>query len=278
MTCQGGTWVRITESDTSGNLGVRQAAPKAPLHVGGEAIIGSTTGLACDADRTGGVRYSTANDCLEYCDGGGSWTCIAPSACADTTPASFSFTNLTSQSASSQVTSNIEQITGLGCAVNVSISGQGSPQYRTCSDSGCSTVVQDWTNSTVQIANNDYLQLRLTTSATGGETYTATVTAGNGADTWSATTSGDCTGSPTPGTVCSDGTIYAGQSPDGNVKMYTTRCDEGENWDGSGCTGVRVRVPWNDGNSSNFVSVSTNDFTDSKLIISILSGSVSTMA
>lgn len=69
MTCQGGVWVRIFESDTGGNLGVKQAAPKAPLHVGGEAIIGATTGLACDADRTGGIRWSSANSTFEMCDG-----------------------------------------------------------------------------------------------------------------------------------------------------------------------------------------------------------------
>jgi len=79
MTCQGGVWVRIAESDTGGNLGVKQATPKAPLHVGGEAIIGETTGLACDADREGGIRYNNTSDELEYCDGT-AWASIAPAA------------------------------------------------------------------------------------------------------------------------------------------------------------------------------------------------------
>ena len=68
MTCQGGVWVRITESDTSGNLGVKKAAPKATLHVGGEAIIGAT-GLVCDADREGGLRWDSANKTFEMCNG-----------------------------------------------------------------------------------------------------------------------------------------------------------------------------------------------------------------
>jgi hypothetical protein len=34
-----------------------------------------------------------------------------------------------------------------------------------------------------------------------------------------------CSGSPSPGTVCADGTVYAGLTPDGNAKMYTTPAD-----------------------------------------------------
>lgn len=34
-----------------------------------------------------------------------------------------------------------------------------------------------------------------------------------------------CDGSPKPGTTCSDGSIYAGPSPDGGVAMYTTSAD-----------------------------------------------------
>jgi len=36
-----------------------------------------------------------------------------------------------------------------------------------------------------------------------------------------------CAGSPAAGTVCSDGSVYAGLSPDGNVKMFTTPSDGG---------------------------------------------------
>ena len=68
MVCQGGAWVRIFESDTGGNLGVGQAAPKAPLHVGGEAIVGST-GLTCNTDRKGGLRWNDGDTRLELCDG-----------------------------------------------------------------------------------------------------------------------------------------------------------------------------------------------------------------
>lgn len=45
-----------------------------------------------------------------------------------------------------------------------------------------------------------------------------------------------CAGSPSPGQVCADGSVYAGLSPDGNVPMYTTPADAGVfTWnDGSG--------------------------------------------
>lgn len=246
MTCQGGVWVRITESDTSGNLGIRQATPKAPLHVGGEAIIGVSTGLACDANREGGLRYNTTSNCLELCDGA-SWACVSVAACGDATPNGFDFTDLVNQSTSTLVSSSILQISGLACVVNVAVSGEGSPQYRTCSDSGCSSILTDWTATTGTIANNSYLQLRLTTSAAGGDIYSATVSVGTGADVWNATPTGDCTGSPAPGTVCPDGTVYAGLSPDGNVKMYVTRCDAGQTWNGTTCTGTRSTPSWNNG-------------------------------
>lgn len=56
-----------------------------------------------------------------------------------------------------------------------------------------------------------------------------------------------CAGSPNPGDVCADGTLYVGLTPDGNVPMYATRCDAGQTWDGSTCTGAKNTFSWNDG-------------------------------
>lgn len=61
-----------------------------------------------------------------------------------------------------------------------------------------------------------------------------------------------CAGSPAPGTVCDDGTIYAGLSPDGNVKMFTVRCDHGQSWNGSTCTGSRSYHAWSDSFSAGY--------------------------
>lgn len=55
-----------------------------------------------------------------------------------------------------------------------------------------------------------------------------------------------CAGSPAAGTVCGDGTVYAGLSPDGNVKMFVTRCDVGQTWDGSSCINSRQGQRWGD--------------------------------
>lgn len=41
------------------------------------------------------------------------------------------------------------------------------------------------------------------------------------------------------GSACDDGSVFAGVTPDGNVAMFTTRCDAGQKWDGSTCTGSR---------------------------------------
>jgi len=39
----------------------------------------------------------------------------------------------------------------------------------------------------------------------------------------------DCVnGNPKPGDLCQDGTLYAGLSPDGHIKMFTTPCDAGD--------------------------------------------------
>ena len=55
----------------------------------------------------------------------------------------------------------------------------------------------------------------------------------------------DC---PNIGDVCDDGSVYAGLSPDGNVRMYTTRCDLGQSWSGAACTGTRSTPSYNNGN------------------------------
>ena len=64
---------------------------------------------------------------------------------------------------------------------------------------------------------------------------------------WNFTTAADpCAGSPVAGTVCADGSVYAGISPDGNVPMFVTRCDAGGSLVGSTCTG-RSGITWNNG-------------------------------
>jgi hypothetical protein len=42
------------------------------------------------------------------------------------------------------------------------------------------------------------------------------------------------------GSVCSDGSVFAGCSPSANVPMFATRCDAGQTWGGASCTGTRT--------------------------------------
>lgn len=52
-----------------------------------------------------------------------------------------------------------------------------------------------------------------------------------------------CADNPTPGTVCNNGSVYAGLSPDGNVPMYTTPADAG-------------LFAWNDANFTGYTTTS----------------------
>ncbi|WP_435642127.1 DUF1566 domain-containing protein [Micavibrio aeruginosavorus] len=57
-------------------------------------------------------------------------------------------------------------------------------------------------------------------------------------------------GCSTIGQECSDGSVYAGTSPDGSFPMYTTHCDAGMTWNGSACTGTRSTFAYNNANAS----------------------------
>ncbi|GAB6906288.1 exported hypothetical protein [Desulfosarcina cetonica] len=258
MVCQGGVWVRIFETDTNGYLGVGQANPAAPLHVGGEAIIGTTTGLGCSATTEGAIRYNATDNNIEVCDGN-AWAQIRASAC-DNAPAFLAFPTLSAQSTSTLVTSDILQVSGMdsGCTTNVSVSGDGSPEYRTCSDASCSSVLQSWTdeNNTLDIQGN-YIQLRTTTSASTDTVYTVTLVTGPTSQDWTVSTGLSECGAI--GSLCADGTVYAGLT--GSDPFYVTRCDAGQTWGGSSCDGARSTYTWNDG-ATNYTTTSVIDQQD----------------
>ena len=70
---------------------------------------------------------------------------------------------------------------------------------------------------------------------------------------WTCINQTNCSLSPV-GTVCPDGTVYAGTSPASGTPMYVTRCDGGRVWGGSSCSGTRLTRAWNNGNMSNNVN------------------------
>jgi hypothetical protein len=234
-------------ASTSGKVGIGTTAPAATLEVAGDVKVGNSS-ATCDGTTKGSIRYNNGSSVLEFCNGS-SWNLVQAAACSDATPNVISFTDEANATASTLYTSNIIQVSGINCSVPVTISGPGSPQYQICSDAGCSTVVQGWTSSPSSLTTGQYLQVRLTTDSAGGALFQATIIVGSAASVWSVTNAGgDCTASPSIGTVCADGSIYAGLSPDGNVKMFTTRCDAGQTWDGvSACTGSRTGMNWNNG-------------------------------
>lgn len=91
-------------------------------------------------------------------------------------PDAFSFTDRMSLK-NADTTSNIITMSGISLPLSVSISGDGSPDFRI--NGGL------WVDNGT-INNGDTLQLRLRTGATNG-TYTATVNVGSVSDEWSVT-------------------------------------------------------------------------------------------
>lgn len=68
-------------------------------------------------------------------------------------------------------------------------------------------------------------------------------------------------GCASPGTVCTDGTIFVGCPAPGYTPRFAPRCDAGRTWGGASCGGVRLSTPWNNGNAANQTNPITN-YTD----------------
>lgn len=171
-------------------LGALVLAPPASAEISGNfgqgaVKIGPATDT-CNNASEGSIRWNTIDKVHEFCNGA-SWTRVVPDCSA--WPDDFSFPATTNASAGNLQTSSIEMITGISCSnADVSITGHGNPYFRICSDASCNTVVQNWRNTTTALSNSQYLQLRLTASATSLGVYTATVTVGGQARNWSVTT------------------------------------------------------------------------------------------
>ena len=207
-----------------------------------KAAIGAFT----TSDYWSSMEYDTSGAWNQYFGGGNQFNdiktdiyavrCVRRDGGADATPDPFSFTDQTGVAISTVIESNIVQISGVDSGTAVSITGDGSPEYRICadgsSDVNCDgSLIQNWTSGAGAIDDAQYLQLRLTSNAANSTMNSAVVTVGTASDQWDVTTVAvnPCAGPlPPVGTVCADGFVYAGLTPDGNVKMYTTPADAGQ--------------------------------------------------
>jgi spore coat protein U-like protein len=114
------------------------------------------------------------------------WTVTTAAASGDTTPDAFTFTDVTDQTVSTQVESNVIVVTGIDTTTPISISGTGTPEYRISTDGG--TTFGAYTSSAGNVEVNDQVQVRVTTSASFSTAVDAALNIGGVIDTFSATT------------------------------------------------------------------------------------------
>ncbi len=161
---------------------------------GGGYTSSSTTAVNGDTFRvrhTSSSSFSTSVSTTLNC-GGVTDTYTSTTVAQDTTPAAFSFTNVTGAAVESVYTSNTVTITGITGSVSCSVSGTGGP---TISVNGGS-----YTSSSTTITNNQTLNVRVLSSSSHSTTVTATVTVGTVSSNYSVTTGASSNGGgSTPG-------------------------------------------------------------------------------
>jgi predicted outer membrane repeat protein len=105
----------------------------------------------------------------------------------DTLPDTFDFMDEDDAALSGAVSSDIRQITGIDVAVDISVAGDGSPEYRLCADATCSAA-PGFTSVAGSASAGDYVQLRLTSSGSNAVPFTAVLSVGDLDVDWTATT------------------------------------------------------------------------------------------
>lgn len=174
LVCDGSTYKLVHEFDLSGSVSFAKPV-----------IMPADNSAVCNNSSEGGLMYNSSNKTLQLCNGT-SWETVNLS--CDTSPSSINFPQITGATTGAQRSSSILQVNGITCGVDVSVSGVGSPQFRICSDSSCSSVVHNWGSANQTVSNGQYMQVRATSSANEGETTTSTVNVGSSVDVFSITT------------------------------------------------------------------------------------------
>ncbi|MCB0362151.1 MAG: hypothetical protein KDD35_05500, partial [Bdellovibrionales bacterium] len=105
---------------------------------------------------------------------------------SDSTPNPFEFTDQNDVALSSLTLSNIVQISGIDKKVDISISGDGNPEFRICLDVICTQEVQTWSSSPSfkKVENQYYLQIRQISSASYNTLALATLKLGTISASW----------------------------------------------------------------------------------------------
>ena len=138
---------------------------------------------------------STGGDGSTYTATNDTFTVSMSAPAQDTTPNAFTLQNVTNAGLSTVYQSVAKQVTGITGTVNVSVSGDGSPQVQIGTGA--------WTSGPTTITNNFYINARLTSSASNSTAHTATVTVGTYSEDFTVTTvaaSGGSSGSTSGGT------------------------------------------------------------------------------
>ncbi|MCB9991211.1 MAG: hypothetical protein H6867_07495 [Rhodospirillales bacterium] len=168
-----------------GLSGLVHAQESSAVFSGGSVKIGYD-GRTCDGSLEGSIRYNSSGPAMECCDGASWASCGGGSTCGIY---AISFTDQVDVAKSTVISSDIIQVNTDSCTADVAVSGDGSPQYRICSNSSCSVVDQTWGNTAGTVAGGKYVQMRLTSSASGNTTLTARLTLGSATITdWDVTT------------------------------------------------------------------------------------------
>jgi len=200
---------------------------KAPLILGAVANPPYSS-TACDSGKAGMIQWTGTE--FQGCDGS-SWKTLG----MNNGPNAFSFTNQTDADSSSTISSDA-----------VTLSGFTGSLTAYCI-SGCTAIARNGTWGSVVVSgfvSGNTIAIRQTAGSSSTTTTSAAVVVGTTVSSaWSVTTD-ICGGAPTVGTVCGDGSVYVGLYPASSTKMYAARCDLGQTWSGSACTGTRNTYMW----------------------------------
>ncbi|MGE0109849.1 MAG: DUF1566 domain-containing protein [Bdellovibrionales bacterium] len=216
----------IAQCNSGTGAGTMQTAP---------IIVGTVTAppysnTTCDSSKAGMIQWT--GTAFQGCDGS-NWIDFAGSGSSSTcTPNAFSFTDQTEVTLDTAITSNIVTL--------------GDDPFTCVSIISCPSCTALYKNgAAVSTAGTaflygDSISVALQSASSSETTMSVEITAGTHSTTWSVTTGDICDAeSPPIGAVCVDGSIYAGLSPDGNVKMFTTPCDQIQTGTQGACSGTR---------------------------------------